>query len=82
MPDFTQPVVSDLSFSETTFYGLKFNPFNGKLTFEIINDGTEVELPTEDVQDVEDYRTWFWSKYTVQFSWRATKKTHLLMEIK
>lgn len=82
MPDFNQPVVSDLSFSENTFYGFKYDPLIGKLTVEKINDGSTVELPADDVVDVSDYRTWFWTKYTVQFSWRASKKTHLLMEIK
>jgi hypothetical protein len=82
MSDYTIPSVPDLSFSETTFYGLKITPGTGRLTVEVINDGSPVELPVDDIDDVQDYETWFWTKYNVQFSWRADKKTHLLMEIK
>lgn len=82
MADYQIPAVPDLSFSESTFYGFKMINSTGKLTVEIINDGSPVELPTDDVNDANDYETWFWTKYNVQFSWRDTKKTHLLMEIK
>lgn len=82
MADFQIPEVPDLSFFDKTFYGFKVNRDTGKLTVEVINDGSPVELPVDDVIDYDDYKTWFWSKNTVQFSWRASKKTHLLMEIK
>jgi len=82
MADYQIPVVPDLSFSESTFYGIKTINENGRLTVEIIDGSNPVELPTDDIDDANDYETWFWTKYNVQFSWRSDKKTHLLMEIK
>ncbi len=74
--------VSDLSFANTTFYGFRINADTGKFYVDVINDGSTVELPANDVLKDNQYRTWIWTKNTVQFSWDATKKTHLKMEIK
>jgi hypothetical protein len=82
MADYTIPLVPDLSFSEMTFYGFGLNPSTGKLFVNVINDGSPVELPADNVTDFQDYKTWFWTKYNVQFSWRSDKTSHLLMEIK
>ena len=77
-PDFE---ILDLSFSDKTFYGFRLNPDTGKLTVEVINDGSPVSLPLEDLIRKEDYRSWFWTKHTVQFDWGLEKNTHMLMEI-
>ena len=77
-PDFE---ILDLSFSDKTFYGFRLNPDTGKLTVEVINDGSPVSLPLEDLIRKEDYRSWFWTKHTVQFDWDTNPNTNLLMEI-
>ena len=74
--------VSDLSFANSTFYGFKITADTGKFYVHVINDGSTVELPVDDVLKDNQYRTWIWTKNTVQFSWDGTKKTHLKMEIK
>lgn len=71
----------DLSFSNKTFYGVRYNHETGKLTVEKINDGSPVRLPADNITKDEDYKTWFWTKHTVQFEWDQTQKTNLLMEI-
>ena len=74
--------VTDLSFANNTFYGFKIIADTGKFYVNVINDGSTVELPVDDVLKDNQYRTWIWTKNTVQFSWDGTKKTHLKMEIK
>ena len=73
--------VTNFDFSSNTFYGYRIDAQTGRLTVEIINDGTAVELPADDVLKDNQYRTWIWSKNTLQFEWRDPKKTHLQMEI-
>lgn len=73
--------ISNFDFSTNTFYGYRINAATGKLTVEVINDGSTVELPANDVVKDNQYRTWIWSKNTLQFEWSSTKKTHLKMEI-
>jgi hypothetical protein len=77
-PDFE---IIDLSFADKTFYGFRLDPDTGKATVERINDGSPVSLPLEDLIRKEDYRNWFWTKHTVQFTWGLDKNTHMLMEI-
>ena len=77
----TPYAVSDFDFSTNTFYGYRIDAATGRLTVEVINDGTAVELPADDVLKDNQYRTWIWSKNTLQFEWSTTKKTHLQMEI-
>ena len=67
--------VTDLSFANNTFYGFKIIADTGKFYVHVINDGSTVLKDNQ-------YRTWIWTKNTVQFSWDGTKKTHLKMEIK
>jgi len=71
----------DLSFASKTFYGARYNNETGNLVIEVINDGSPVKLPAENIIDKNDYKTWFWTKYTVQFDWNQSQKTNLLMEI-
>jgi hypothetical protein len=73
--------ISNFDFAETTFYGYRINAATGRLTVEVINDRTAVELPANDVVKNNQYRTWIWTKNTLQFTWSSTKKTHLKMEI-
>jgi hypothetical protein len=73
--------ISNFDFATNTFYGYRINAATGRLTVEVINDGTAVELPADDVLKDNQYRTWIWTKNTLQFSWSSTKKTHLKMEI-
>lgn len=77
-----QQTVADFSFAEAVFYGFKIDALAGTLSLDIINDGSVIELPTEVVDHPDDYKTWIWTKNTLQFSWSASKNTHLLMEIK
>lgn len=42
--------VSDLSFANSTFYGFKIIADTGKFYVHVINDGSTVELPVDDVQ--------------------------------
>lgn len=58
---------SDLA--DKTFYGFRFNPDDGGLVIEVINDGSPVVLPQDTVIDKYDYRQWFWTRDTVQFQW-------------
>jgi len=71
----------DLSFSSQTFYGVRYNNETGKLIVEKINDGSPVRLPADNMINKDDYKTWFWTKHTVQFDWDENQKTNLLMEI-
>jgi len=64
------------------FYGFRINATTGRLTVDFINDGTQIDLPVDDVLKDNQYRTWLWTKNTLQFTWDGTQKTHLLMEIK
>jgi len=75
--------VIDLDFADKTFYGFKIDKDTGQLTVEIVNTSKEgvVELPANDVLKDNQYRTWVWTKNTIQFDWDNTRKTHLLMEI-
>lgn len=82
MASLTDPyAVSNFDFSTNTFYGYRINASTGRLTVDVINDGSTVELPANDVLKDNQYRTWIWSKNTLQFEWSSTKKTHLKMEI-
>lgn len=74
-------VVADLDFATNTFYGYRIDALTGRFTVEIVNDGSVIELPADDVLKDNQYRTWIWSKNTLQFEWSSTKKTHLKMEI-
>jgi hypothetical protein len=78
MTDFT---AIDLSFSTETFYGFRYNNDTGKLVVEVINDGSPVKLPQDNITRKTDYKTWIWTKHTVQFDWDQNQKTNLLMEI-
>jgi len=65
--------------ADKTFYGFRLYE-TGDLNVEVINDGTTpVSLPSDNVIDPADYKNWFWSKDTIQFSWGD--KGHLLMEM-
>ena len=73
--------VSNFDFATNTFYGYRINAATGRLTVEIVNDRSTIELPVDDVLKDNQYRTWIWTKNTLQFSWSGTKMTHLKMEI-
>lgn len=74
--------IKDYSFASTTFYGFTVDKETGRLTVSVINDGSQVDIPADDVVKDNQYRTWIWTKNTIQFDWDNTQKTHLLMEIK
>lgn len=73
--------ISNFDFATNTFYGYRIDAATGRLTVEIVNDRSTIELPVDDVLKDNQYRTWIWTKNTLQFSWSTTKKTHLKMEI-
>jgi hypothetical protein len=58
---------SDLA--DKTFYGFRLDNATGNLNVEIINDGSPVVLPQDNVISVEDYKQWVWSRDTLQFQW-------------
>jgi hypothetical protein len=83
MADLTNPYqIANWDLEDKTFYGFAINAATGKLTVDFINDGSQIELPVSDVLKDNQYRTWLWTKNTLQFTWDGTQKTHLLMEIK
>jgi len=55
--------------ADKTFYGFRFNPDTGNLDIEIINDGSPVVLPDENIIDKLDYSQWVWSRDTLKFQW-------------
>jgi hypothetical protein len=73
--------LADFDFAKNTFYGYRIDAATGRLTVEIVNDRSTIELPVDDVLKDNQYRTWIWTKNTLQFSWSGTKMTHLKMEI-
>lgn len=74
--------VTDIDIADKAFYGFRINAATGQFTIDFINDGTQIDLPVDDVLKDNQYRTWLWTKSTIQFSWDDAQKTHLLMEIK
>ena len=77
----TTYAITDYSIANKTFYGYTINAQTGRLTISVINDGSQVDIPSDYVITDNQYRTWIWSKNTLQFRWSSTKNTHLLMEI-
>jgi hypothetical protein len=67
---------------ENVFYGIKFDPSEGKATIEVIREGEPVSLPeSNNYTDFNDYAHWLASSKSINFSWETNKKTHLLMEV-
>lgn len=52
-----------------TFYGFRLDPDSGNLNIEIINDGSVVALPQDNIIDKYDYKQWVWTQDTLQFQW-------------
>lgn len=63
--------------ADKTFYGFKLDGVSGKLSFEIVRDGTPVVLPQEGVFDADNPKAWFWSANAVSMRWG--NKGHLEM---
>lgn len=66
-----------------TFYGFRYNPDDGNLQIEIINDGSLISLPqtiTSNISIIDkyDYKVWFWSRETISFDW--SNNGHLTLE--
>lgn len=68
---------------DKAFWGLRFDPENGNLTAESVEDDTAVMAPQyEDItSDINEYATWFWTKKNISFSWNETRPGHLIMEV-
>jgi hypothetical protein len=64
--------------AEKTFYGFRLNHADGGLVVEVINDGSPVVLPQQDVVDPNDYKQWVWSQDTLRFVW---DRGHLQVKI-
>lgn len=56
-------------FANKTFYGFRLDPDSGNLNIEIINDGSVVALPQDNIIDKYDYKQWVWTQDTLQFQW-------------
>jgi len=83
MANLTRPYeVTEFEMADKAFYGFRINAATGKLTIDFVNDNTQIDLPVDDVLKDNQYRTWIWTKNTLQFTWDSTQNTHLLMEIK
>ena len=83
MANLTNPyTIENFDVADKAFYGFRIDAATGRLTVDFINDGTQIDLPVDDVLKDNQYRTWLWTKNTLQFSWDTTQKTHILMEIK
>lgn len=52
-----------------TFYGFRLDVDSGNLNIEIINDGSLVALPQDNIIDKNDYKQWVWTQDTLQFQW-------------
>lgn len=63
---------------DKTFYGFRLNPDDGGLTVELINDGSAIVLPQDEIIDKYDYKQWIWSEDTLDFQW---DKGHLQLKV-
>jgi len=67
--------------NEKTFYGLKFDVKTGNLEVHIIDDDTMlINLPDDNIIDLDTYLYHFWSKQLLDFSIN-TENGHLYMKI-
>jgi hypothetical protein len=63
--------------ADATFHGFKLDHSTGNLTIDIIDDDTmAVKLPQEDVLDPEAYKSFFWTRDTIKYSFDS--KGHLI----
>ena len=66
---------------DSVFYGMTFDPKEGKVTIEVIKEDEPIVIPDSlNFQD-GDYAHWFSSSKEINFTWKETKKTHLFMEV-
>lgn len=63
------------------FYGLRYNPEDGKVTVEVIREDEAISLPETDTYHSYEYAHWFASPKSINFTWKESKKTHLFMEV-
>jgi hypothetical protein len=75
--------LTEFPFVDSTFMGFKIDKDTGRFTIDLTNNANpgEIDIPADDVVRDNQYRTWIWTKSTIQFEWSSTNKTHLLMEI-
>lgn len=68
---------------DRTFYGIKLNAQNGRLTFEQINadDGVVVDLPKTNILRDNDYKVWVWTTSLLNLEWNSPTGDHLYMEV-
>lgn len=52
-----------------TLYGFRLNPDTGHLDIEVINDGSPIVFPQDDIIDKFDYKQWVWTLRTLTFQW-------------
>jgi hypothetical protein len=68
-------------FNEKTFYGFKFDVKTGNLEIHLIDDDTMIiNLPDDNIIDLDTYLYHFWSKQLLDFSIN-TEDSHLYMKI-
>ena len=67
---------------DKAFYGLKFDPSQGRLTVEVIKEDEPVVLPESNSYRTEEYATWFASAKNLNFEWKENvKASHLYLEV-
>jgi len=68
-------------FSEKTFYGFKIEPKTGNLEIHLIDDDTMIiNLPDDNIIDLDTYLYHFWSKQLLDFS-IDVNNGHLYMKV-
>lgn len=67
--------------AQQAFYGFKLNATTGKLTVEKLTGSDPVRLPDAVIIRADDYKHWLWTRSTLVFSWNASDKTRLLVEV-
>ena len=64
--------------ADKTFYGFRLNNQTGHLDIEVINDGSPVVLPQDNIIDPLDYKQFLWTQNILEFQW---SNGHLQMRI-
>jgi hypothetical protein len=66
---------------DRVFYGMTYDPSTGKISVEIIKDGETIEIPNSTNFSEGSYAHWFSSSKQINFNWKESEKSHLLIEV-
>jgi len=66
---------------DNVFYGFKYDPVDGEVIVEVINENEPIKLPESTSYKPYEYVHWFASPKNLNFIWDQSKGTHLLVEV-